>query len=65
MFFFSVDLPQSVIIYLLDKMAEVEHRLAANTDEKIQLSSLVAAFQVARNAAVKLKAESEEIKDEP
>lgn len=46
-------------------MAEVEHRLAANTDEKIQLSSLVAAFQVARNAAVKLKAESEEIKDEP
>ncbi|XP_065830400.1 replication factor C subunit 5-like [Oscarella lobularis] len=64
-FVIKIDLPQSVIIYLLDKMAEVEHRLAANTDEKIQLSSLVAAFQVARNAAVKLKAESEEIKDEP
>ncbi|XP_031556560.1 replication factor C subunit 5-like [Actinia tenebrosa] len=44
-----VDFPAKVRIYLLEKMADVEHRLAAGTAEKIQLGSLIAAFQVARD----------------
>ncbi|KAM9822445.1 replication factor C subunit 5 isoform X1 [Syngnathus typhle] len=44
-----VDLPPSVRMNLLIKLADVEHRLASGTSEKIQLSSMVAAFQVARN----------------
>jgi len=47
-----IDFPQHVRIYLLDKMAETEYRLASGTSEKIQLSSLVAAFQVARDLVV-------------
>ncbi|XP_011432740.2 replication factor C subunit 5-like [Crassostrea angulata] len=47
-----LDLPINVKIHLLDKMAEVEHRLASGTNEKIQLSSLIAAFQVARDLIV-------------
>ncbi|XP_032823893.1 replication factor C subunit 5 isoform X1 [Petromyzon marinus] len=48
-FVHRVDFPMSVRIHLLTKMAEVEYRLASGTNEKIQLSSLIAAFQVARD----------------
>ncbi|ELU07083.1 hypothetical protein CAPTEDRAFT_164264 [Capitella teleta] len=44
-----IDFPMNVRIHLLEKMADVEHRLASGTSESIQLSSLVAAFQVARD----------------
>ncbi|NP_001011112.1 replication factor C subunit 5 [Xenopus tropicalis] len=44
-----VDFPASVRMHLLIKMADVEYRLASGTSEKIQLSSLIAAFQVARD----------------
>ncbi|RDD37825.1 Replication factor C subunit 5 [Trichoplax sp. H2] len=44
-----IDFPTDVRIHLLDKMAELEYRLASGTSEKIQLSSLIAAFQVARD----------------
>ncbi|XP_046840835.1 replication factor C subunit 5-like isoform X2 [Xenia sp. Carnegie-2017] len=44
-----VDFPAVVRMQLLDKMANVEHRLASGTSEKIQLGSLLAAFQVARD----------------
>jgi len=44
-----VNFPQKIRILLLEKMADVEYRLAAGTSEKIQLSSLIAAFQVARD----------------
>ncbi|XP_051925029.1 replication factor C subunit 5 [Hippocampus zosterae] len=47
-----VDFPPSVRMNLLIKLADVEHRLASGTNEKIQLSSMVAAFQVARNLVV-------------
>ncbi|XP_043924232.1 replication factor C subunit 5 isoform X1 [Protopterus annectens] len=47
-----VDFPPSVRIHLLVKMADIEHRLASGTSEKIQLSSLIAAFQVARDMVV-------------
>lgn len=48
----KVDLPMHVRLHLLEKMAEVEYRLASGTSEKIQLSSLVAAFQVTRDMIV-------------
>lgn len=47
-----VDFPPAVRISLLIKLADVEHRLAAGTSEKIQLSSMVAAFQAVRDIVV-------------
>ncbi|NWS58065.1 RFC5 factor, partial [Chunga burmeisteri] len=52
LFVHRVDFPPSVRIQLLIKMADIEYRLAAGTSEKIQLSSLVAAFQVTRDLIV-------------
>ncbi|KAG8146235.1 putative Replication factor C subunit 5-like protein [Naja naja] len=62
LFVHRVDFPTSVRIHLLIKMADVDvlhkighlplsfrHRLAAGTNEKIQLGSLIAAFQVTRD----------------
>ncbi|NXJ86448.1 RFC5 factor, partial [Trogon melanurus] len=51
-FLSAVDFPPSVRIQLLIKMADIEYRLAAGTSEKIQLSSLIAAFQVTRDLIV-------------
>ncbi|XP_060596174.1 replication factor C subunit 5-like [Ruditapes philippinarum] len=48
----KVDLPMHVRLHLLEKMAEVEYRLSSGTNEKIQLSSLIAAFQVTRDMIV-------------
>lgn len=48
----KVDLPMHVRLHLLEKMAEVEYRLASGTNEKIQLSSLISAFQVTRDMIV-------------
>uniref|UniRef100_A0A4W3HUD8 Activator 1 subunit 5 n=1 Tax=Callorhinchus milii TaxID=7868 RepID=A0A4W3HUD8_CALMI len=51
-FVHRVDFPPTVRIHLLIKMADIEYRLAAGTSEKIQLGSLIAAFQVARDMVV-------------
>ncbi|KAK3084728.1 hypothetical protein FSP39_018049 [Pinctada imbricata] len=47
-----LELPMHIRIHLLDKMAEVEYRLASGTSEKIQMSSLISAFQIARELIV-------------
>ncbi|XP_040897797.1 replication factor C subunit 5 [Toxotes jaculatrix] len=47
-----VDFPPGIRINLLIKLADIEHRLASGTDEKIQLSSMVAAFQAVRDLVV-------------
>lgn len=47
-----VDFPPAIRISLLIKLADVEHRLASGTSEKIQLSSMVAAFQAVRELVV-------------
>ncbi|XP_077318186.1 replication factor C subunit 5 [Lithobates pipiens] len=47
-----VDFPPSIRMHLLTKMADIEYRLASGTSEKIQLSSLIAAFQVTRDLIV-------------
>ncbi|NXA71157.1 RFC5 factor, partial [Mohoua ochrocephala] len=51
-FLSTVDFPPSIRIQLLIKLADIEYRLAAGTSEKIQLSSLIAAFQVTRDLVV-------------
>eukprot|EP00092_Neocalanus_flemingeri_P035545 GFUD01038690.1.p1 GENE.GFUD01038690.1~~GFUD01038690.1.p1 ORF type:complete len:333 (+),score=112.92 GFUD01038690.1:175-1173(+) len=52
----KLDLPAQVRIHLLVKMAELEARLMGGASEKIQLGSLLAAFQVTREM---IKAEAE------
>ena len=44
----KLDLPSSVRIHLLIKLSELEQRLLTGASEKIQLGSLLAAFQVTR-----------------
>eukprot|EP00112_Aurelia_sp_Birch-Aquarium-sp1_P011162 Seg2351.6 transcript_id=Seg2351.6/GoldUCD/mRNA.D3Y31 product="Replication factor C subunit 5" protein_id=Seg2351.6/GoldUCD/D3Y31 len=44
-----IDFPSRIRIILLQKMAEIEYRLASGTSEKLQLSSLIAAFQATRD----------------
>jgi replication factor C subunit 3/5 len=45
-------MPAAVRIKLVDAMADVEHRLAYGTSERLQLGSLVGAFTVARDGIV-------------
>ena len=49
LFVHKIDFPTDIRIHLLDKMAEIEDRLALGTNENIQTGSLVAAFQQAKN----------------
>lgn len=46
---FLVELPPRVMCQLLIKMADIEERLASGCNEKPQVSSLIAAFQIARD----------------
>lgn len=50
---FIVEFPPNVRIVLLDKMADVEYRLSAGCSEKLQLGSLVAAFDTAKHLVAK------------
>jgi replication factor C subunit 3/5 len=45
----KLDLPDSVIGHLMDKLSLIEYRLSHGVSEKIQIGSLVGAFVVARN----------------
>lgn len=44
-----IDFPNHVRITLLEKLADIEYRMACGTSEKIQLSGLIAAFQCVRD----------------
>lgn len=44
-----IELPVDIMLNLLDDMAEIENRLMIGTNENIQLTALVAAFQKARD----------------
>jgi replication factor C subunit 3/5 len=48
-FVYRIDFPTSVQIVILERLAEIEFRLARGSSEKLQLSALVAAFQSARD----------------
>ena len=41
-------MPAKARIDLVEAMADIEHRLAVGTSEKLQLGALVAAFAVSR-----------------
>jgi replication factor C subunit 3/5 len=51
----KVKLPKDVKCLLLDKLSDVEYRLAFGTSEKLQAASLVAAFEMARAKASEVK----------
>lgn len=46
--FLLVEFPYEILTALLDKMAEMEQRLAAGANENIQLTALISAFQYAK-----------------
>ena len=48
-FVHKLDLPQNIRIHLLIKLGDLEERILKGTSEKIQLSSLIAAFQITRD----------------
>ncbi|XP_045475872.1 replication factor C subunit 5 [Harmonia axyridis] len=43
-----IELPFDVMIPLISKLAEIEHRLASGTNENIQLTAMISAFQAVR-----------------
>ncbi|KAK3915638.1 Replication factor C subunit 5 [Frankliniella fusca] len=43
-----IEFPAEILVHLLIKMSDIERRLVSGTSEDIQLSSLIAAFQPAR-----------------
>lgn len=50
---FRLQLPTRVLACLVDSLAELEHRLASGTSEKLQLGGLCAAFVMAREEVAK------------
>lgn len=49
---FRLGLPPDVLVQLVSDMADVEHRLAYGTSERLQLGALVASFVNAREGIV-------------
>lgn len=49
LYYFLVELPNNILIELLDKMADIEHRLASGSNENIQLTALISAFQYVKD----------------
>ncbi len=43
-----MEVPTCVHVVLLEKMAEIDYRLCSGASEKLQLSALIAAFQMGR-----------------
>jgi len=46
-----VDFPTKIRIHLIEKLSEIEYRLASGTNERLQTGSLVSAFQQAKEMA--------------
>lgn len=46
--FVAVEFPTDIVVKLVDKMAEIEYRLSTGANENIQLTSLISAFQHAK-----------------
>ena len=44
----QVQMPSKAMIFLLDKLSDIEHHLSYGASEKLQLGSLVGAFQIAK-----------------
>jgi replication factor C subunit 3/5 len=52
-FIFRMGLPPKVKIMLIQKLADVEYRLASGTNERLQLGGLIGAFAQAREQVVR------------
>uniref|UniRef100_A0A7S2XA06 AAA+ ATPase domain-containing protein n=1 Tax=Lotharella oceanica TaxID=641309 RepID=A0A7S2XA06_9EUKA len=50
-----IKLPAKSLMFLLDKMSNIEFNLSAGAKDKTQLSALVGAFSIAKNMAVEAK----------
>jgi len=48
-----LDVPSHIQIMLLEKIADIEHRLSTTASDRIQSSGLVATFQLARQMIAK------------
>lgn len=48
-YFFLVEFPDSILIDLIIKLAEIEKRVSIGCSETVQLNALVSAFQNARD----------------
>lgn len=46
--FIVVEFPTEILVKLVDKMSEIEFRLSTGANENIQLTSLISAFQYAK-----------------
>merc|ERR1711939_115409 len=45
----NMDLPEDVLAFLFTQLADVEHRVAHATNEILQLSAMIGAYQRVRN----------------
>ena len=48
-----LDTPRSMKVWLVEEMAEIEYRLASGCSEKVQLTNLISAFQIAKDIAAR------------
>ncbi|CAF1065204.1 unnamed protein product [Brachionus calyciflorus] len=44
-----IEFPKKVLIHILEKLSDIEYRLSNGTNEKLQMSSLISTFIMARN----------------
>lgn len=51
----KLSIPDDTKMYLLEQMSDIEYRLSVGTNEKIQLSSLIGCFQLARESVASKK----------
>ncbi|KAI9028653.1 P-loop containing nucleoside triphosphate hydrolase protein [Hyaloraphidium curvatum] len=52
-FVHGLEMPPNCRVFVLDRMAEIEHRLNTGCTEKIQLGALIGAFSIATDLAAK------------
>ena len=51
----SIQLPPSLRVFLISKLADIEHKLAVGASEAMQLAALTGAFQIARSLPEMMK----------
>lgn len=52
-FVHQLEMPPACRVFVLDKMADIEHKLNVGCTEKIQLGALIGAFAIATDLATK------------
>lgn len=57
MYALKIEFPPQLRIFLLDRLAEIEFRLSSGASEKINLGSLIGAFQFIRDQAASQETE--------